>query len=187
LQNEKAIIAIREASLVKQLEAQKEYDKEVRQFEYDKAVYNKELALSRAKIERTLAIASIPPYLEDGVSQNPLTKVVGELYSNLITQIGSTQLPQLNSGAIVPASMRGRPAIVGENNYPELIMSTSPQGQPIMEQFADALISKMGGGGSTINIYQSNLLNMVDKSKMGMIAEMLVEPLEKAKKRRGMK
>jgi len=186
LQNEKAIIAIREASLVKQLEAQKEYDKKVRQFEYDKAVYNKELALSRAKIERTLAIASIPPYLEDGVSQNPLTKVVGELYSNLITQIGSTQLPQLNSGAIVPASMRGRPAIVGENNYPELIMSTSPQGSGIMEQFADALISKMGNSNSQpIIINQSNLLNLQDKGKLDQVAKLLYEPLNREKARRG--
>lgn len=95
--------------------------------------------------------------------------------------------PQLNTGAVVPGSTSGIPVTVGENQYPELIMSTSPQGRPLMEEFAKVLSEAQGNQEPrSIIIQQSNLLNLQDESKLQDVAELLFEPLEQARARRGL-
>jgi hypothetical protein len=97
LRNEEKIVNIKESSLAQQAEAKEAYEANVRAFEREKAIYSRDLAISRTKIEQLRAISEVPVYDVAG-NLNPLHAEVRSLYTGLLSQLESTPIPSAQTG-----------------------------------------------------------------------------------------
>ena len=82
------------------------------------------------------------------------------------------QSPQLATGGIVMPISGGVPTVQAENGFPELSLNGGPEGEALLNQFAERVASGGGNGGQTVNIYLNDVLtksNVYPYSRDGII------------------
>jgi len=108
---ELAITVIKENSLASQQEAKKKYEKEIADIEYKKAIFDRDLAVAKVRIERDKAVAEVPWY--DKLQNKHIQ--VADSYDNLISQMSNIPLPP------APTAQTGTP--MGGFTVPEVMGS----------------------------------------------------------------
>lgn len=178
LENEKAIVEIRENARAQELAEQERYQAEVRRINREQAVFERDLAVSQAEVNKIVALTNVPPGTE-AFSQ------LSGAYDSLISQLQATPLPQLATGAVVRGSARGTAVTVAENNQPELILGGGAEGEPLIQQFADKVVAGMGGGSMPIVINFNSGISFGNKSEIETNVRRIYPAIIQEQKRRG--
>lgn len=172
---------IRQTALDEAAQAEKDYQNAIAQLNYEQAV--NELAIKKAEIEAEKEVALASLWWDIFDTQR---STVSGAFDNAISTISGVTIPppvQLATGAIIPGSMRGTPAIVGENGADELILGGSAKGDPILNRFADRIVDRMGGmGGMTVNFYGKSMTN---RAELDQFARDFYQSQIKEQQRRG--
>jgi TP901 family phage tail tape measure protein len=145
------INAAQQNALQERESAEKEYNKAIQQYNYDKAVYERDLAISTAKANKQVALSEIPWY-QSGFFGNTDDKVE-RLFDNIITSLESSPLPPqpaLANGGIVFPSNGGSSVIMAEAGVPEVAIPVGTPGEAIIGQLAEMINSKNTGGYFTL-------------------------------------
>jgi hypothetical protein len=171
LENAIEIQSIRDDFTTQREEAEKEYNKKIAQYEHDKAILDKQIAISQAEIAKNKAIADLGWF-----NWNKKDEVRG-LYSELIGAIESTPLPPIPSfdvGSIrVPETTQ---AIVHKN---EMIL-TAPQAE---QARSEGVTISPTGGGQTIHlvveldgkVIGESTLDKINSGQLGKISTRIVK------------
>ena len=114
--------AVRKAEIeaeaeAKRIEAREAAAAEERRINLALAIFNRDLAISQAKIDRASALAAVT-----GVNKKARQAEITALYEELLSTIASTPLPALASGGIALPQRGGQAVTVAEAGVPELIL-----------------------------------------------------------------
>lgn len=174
---------------------EEEYAKRVKEIEKDAAEESWRLQKEQLAAQKAASLIEIATNTAIGVSKalaqggilgiasGALVAAAGAVQTGVVLSQPEPPRPQLNTGAVVAPTQSGIPVTVGENNQPELILGGGAKGEPLLNDFADKVADRIGI--SQIVVNQNNLLNLQDTSKLEQVADLLIDPLENAKQRRG--
>jgi len=190
-------------ALDRELLGEEEYNAQVQTIEKDAALESWKLQKEMLAVKKvadvseigintavaiTKALAQLGPIA--GPIAGILMGVAGAAQAAVVISKPDPPRPQLATGAFIKGSQRGTEVIVGEGGNSEEIFGMGAKGVPRRQQLANEVASvvsqKLGGGNQTINVYQSNLLNMQNEANIAKVAAQLYEPLEQERKRRGL-
>lgn len=120
-----------------------EFAKKKKEFAIEEAKRNKALAILNIAINTASAIVaalvSIPPNV-------PLSIAVGATGLIQAAIVAAQPIPSFATGGIVLPSSGGSLINVAENGSPELMLNSGASGQALLQEFANQIVDKMGGG-----------------------------------------
>jgi hypothetical protein len=127
-------------------EAEEEANKQLRQYEHDKAILERDVALAEILIEWQKAIAELGWFNADKKTQ------VRTLYEALYAAVLAIPIPELDTGGIViPQAGGGGTLARVAVNTPEAYITAGAEGEAFLYTLADKIAERIGsaGGGGT--------------------------------------
>jgi TP901 family phage tail tape measure protein len=150
-QNIVEILNAQEAADKALREAEKQYQEDLVEFRYDRAVFERQVAIQQAEINKQKALSELSWWDTFVLNRDD---DVRELWNGLIDQIRSAPLPPVPSfqtgGIVLPSSSgtgagTGQIVNVAENGAPELLLNGGASGQAFLQQFAQTIAAEIGG------------------------------------------
>ena len=143
------------ADLEDSIERQKIYD----EAEKKKAEIQYKASLEQWKLQGWMLLANTAQAISAAVASAPWPWNLPSIAFNTAAAVAQEkahnkakpQPPSFATGGIVLPESGGRLVNVAENGNPELLLNSGAEGQALLAQFADQIVSKMNGGGQ---VYQ---------------------------------
>jgi tape measure domain-containing protein len=110
---------------------------------------NREAAINRLNAAKASASSALAAAQEVQLQAVDLQEAAirGQLTDELFDKLN---IPNLNTGGIIPGSQAGQIVRIAENNKPELALSTSAEGSALLNEFANRIAEAIGGGKETV-------------------------------------
>jgi hypothetical protein len=125
-------------------EAEKKYKKEMAQWTYDQAVFERDLTIQELKTEWQKARAEL-----GWLGSITHGGKVDAAYNEMIATVQNMPLPpppEFQTGGIVLPQAGGQMVRVAENGAPELMLNSGPEGEAFLNEFASRIAGMMSGG-----------------------------------------
>lgn len=156
LDNLQGRINAEEEGSAKRIALQEEYDAKAKALEKEQLKRKKAMATFQAIIDTASAIIG---FLANpgGIPGIALSAAAGIAGIAQIAAIQSENVPNFETGGIVSATPGGSVIRVAENGSDEMMLNNGSSGQPMMREFAKAIVAEMGGAGGGTIVVQSYL------------------------------